>query len=110
MANFLDANTAQLATSSSGVQDASSMFANTLHQAEATAAQAQAFHQGESSVAFQQSHARFAAGAAKLNNLLTVAGLNVGEAGQDYTAQDAAGAHAMSSVPIGDGGSIAMRG
>lgn len=110
MANFLDANTAQIATSSSGVQDASGMFANTLHQAEATAAQAQAFHQGESSLAFQQSHARFAAGAAKLNNLLTVAGLNVGEGAQTYIGQDAMGAQAMSSVPIGDGGSVAIRG
>ncbi len=109
MSNYLDANTAQIASSSAGVQDASTMFANTLHQAEGTAMQAQAFHQGESSVAFQQSHARFVSGAQKLHTLLTMAGINVGEAGQTYTAQDAQAASAIQSVPIGDGGDIAIR-
>lgn len=110
MSNFLDANSGQIAQSSAGVADASSMFATTLHNAESTAMQAQAFHAGESSAAFQQSHARFVSGATKLNNLLNMAGLNVGEAGQTYVGQDAAGAQAMQSVPIGDGGGIAIRG
>ena len=51
MSNFLDANVPQMASSAAGVQDAASMFRTTLHQAESTAAQAQAFHQGESSAA-----------------------------------------------------------
>ena len=67
MSNFLDANVPQMASSAAGVQDAASMFRTTLHQAESTAAQAQAFHQGESSAAFQSSHARFVSGATKLN-------------------------------------------
>lgn len=109
MSNFLDANVAQLASSAAGVQDASSMFATTLHQAEATAAQAQAMHQGESSLAFQSAHARFQSGAQKLNALLTMAGQQVNEGGQTYQAQDAQGADAMNSVPVGDGGVLGIR-
>ena len=86
MSNFLDANVPQMASSAAGVQDAAAMFRTTLHQAEATAQQAQAFHQGESSVAFQASHARFLSGATKLNTLLDIAGMNMHEGGQTYTA------------------------
>ena len=57
--------------------------------------QAQAFHQGESSVAFQASHARFVSGATKLNTLLDIAGMNVHEGSQTYIAADAQGAAAM---------------
>jgi uncharacterized protein YukE len=109
MANFLDANVAQMATSAAGVQDAAGMFRTTLHQAEATAQQAQAFHQGESSVAFQASHARFLEGSTKLNSLLDIAGMNVHEGGQTYLAQDAQGASEMASVPIADAGGLGIR-
>ena len=109
MSNFLDANVPQMASSAAGVQDAAAMFRTTLHQAEATAQQAQAFHQGESSVAFQASHARFLSGATKLNTLLDIAGMNVHEGGQTYTAVDAQGASDMASVPIADAGGIGIR-
>ena len=109
MSNFLDANVPQMASSAAGVQDAASMFRTTLHQAESTAAQAQAFHQGESSAAFQSSHARFVSGATKLNTLLDIAGMNTHEAGQTYQTSDAQGASDMSSVPIADGGDISIR-
>jgi uncharacterized protein YukE len=109
MANFLDANVAQMASSAAGVQDAAAMFRTTLHQAEQTAMQAQAFHQGESSAAFQASHARFVSGASKLNTLLDIAGMNVHEGSQTYIAADAEGADAMNSVPIADGGGISIR-
>jgi uncharacterized protein YukE len=109
MSNFLDANTAQLASSSAAVQDATVSFVNVLHQAEGTAAYAQAMNQGEASLAFQQSHARFVNGSTKLQGLLQMAGVNVGEAGTDYTATDSLGASNLQSVPISDGGDISIR-
>jgi uncharacterized protein YukE len=109
MSNFLDANVPQVLSSAAGVQDASAMFQTTLTQAEATAQQAQAFHQGESSMAFQAAHARFAEGAKKLHTLLTVAGLNINEGGTDYQAADALGVDGYNQVPIGDGGTISIR-
>lgn len=107
--SFLDANVAQLASSSAAVEDATTMFGSVLGQAEATAAQAQAVHVGQSSMAFQSAHARFVSGATKLKMLLGQAGLNVGEGGQTYTMVDAQGADDYNAVPISDGGDISIR-
>lgn len=106
---MLDANVPQQMASAAGVQDAATMFQSTLHQAEATAQQALAFHQGDSSMAFQQAHARFLEGSQKLHALLATAGMNTQDAGQEYTAADAAGADMMNQVPIGDGGGLGIR-
>lgn len=89
---LLDANTAQLVSSSAGFADQAALMRSTISQAEATATQAQAFHQGESAGAFQVAHARFVEASAKINALLDVAGANINEGAGTYTAQDAAGA------------------
>jgi uncharacterized protein YukE len=107
--SFLDTNVAQVLSSAAGVHDASTMFASTLQQAQATATQAQAFHQGDSSMAFQQAHARFSEGAQKLQTLLMQAGMNAQGGGQEYTVGDQAGADMMNQVPIGDGGGLGIR-
>lgn len=109
MADFLDANVAQLASSSSAVQDATTMFVNVLHQAEGNANHAMAMNIGETSAAFQQAHARFVYGATKLQNLLGLAGVNVGEAGQGYQTTDSQGASNIQSVPVSDAGDISIR-
>ncbi len=65
---------------------------STISQAEQEAMSAQAFHQGESSAAFQASHANFIAAAAKINTLLDMAQANLGDAAGTYVAADAAAA------------------
>lgn len=66
---------------------------STIAQAEQAAMASQAFHMGESSAAFQAAHARFVEVAAKVNSLLDIAQVNLGEAGgATYVAQDAAAA------------------
>ena len=62
---LLDANTPQIQTSSAGTSDMASMMRGTMARAEGTAQQAMAYHQGESSMAFQTAHARFVEAAAK---------------------------------------------
>ena len=47
---------------------------------------------GESSAAFQAAHARFVEVAAKVNTLLDMAQVNLGQAGATYVAADSAAA------------------
>lgn len=89
---LLDANIPQLIGSQSTFADQSAAYRSTLAQAEGSAVAAQAFHQGESSAAFQQAHARFIEAAAKSNVLLDVAQQNIGEGASTYVAQDSAAA------------------
>ncbi|MFV8227405.1 WXG100 family type VII secretion target [Mycolicibacterium fortuitum] len=89
---LLDANVAQLVSSSAGFGDQAALMRSTIQQAESSAMAAQGFHQGESSIAFQQAHARFVEASAKANALLDVAGANINEGASVYSAQDSAGA------------------
>uniref|UniRef100_UPI00194E69DC type VII secretion protein EsxS n=7 Tax=Mycobacteroides abscessus TaxID=36809 RepID=UPI00194E69DC len=68
------------------------LMRSTISQAELAALSAQAFHVGESSVAFQAAHARFVEVAAKVNALLDIAQVNLGDAAATYVAEDAAAA------------------
>mgnify|MGYP000035247967 CR=1 FL=1 len=103
---LLDANTPQIQTSSAGTSDMASMMRGTMARAEGTAQQAMAYHQGESSMAFQTAHARFVEAAAKANSLLDIASANMREAGATYQTQDAAGASdynaASGAIPSGN--------
>jgi len=89
---LLDANVPQLVSSSSSFADQAALMRSTIAQAESSAMSAQSFHQGESSVAYQQAHARFVEAAGKINVLLDLGGQNINEGAGTYTAQDSAGA------------------
>ncbi|MCV7228482.1 WXG100 family type VII secretion target [Mycolicibacterium komossense] len=90
--SLLDAHIPQLIASESAFGVKTALMRSTVAQAEQAAMAAQAFHMGESSAAFQSAHARFVETAAKVNSLLDIAQVNLGEAGATYVAQDAAAA------------------
>ena len=90
--SFLDAHIPQLVASESAFGAKAALMRSTISQAEQAAMSAQAFHVGESSAAFQAAHARFVEAAARVNMLLDMAQTNLGDAGANYAAEDAAAA------------------
>ncbi|OBI53926.1 type VII secretion protein EsxS [Mycobacterium kyorinense] len=90
--SLLDAHIPQLVASQSAFAAKAGLMRSTIGQAEQEALSAQAFHVGESSAAFQASHARFVEVAAKVNALLDIAQANLGDAAGTYVAADAAAA------------------
>jgi ESAT-6 family protein len=90
--SLLDAHIPQIIASESAFGAKPALMRSTIAQAEQAAMSSQAFHMGESSAAFQAAHARFLEVAAKVNMLLDLAQVNLGEAGANYVAQDAAAA------------------
>lgn len=90
--SLLDAHIPQLVASQSAFGVKAGLLRHTIGSAEQAAMGAQAFHQGESSAAFQASHARFVEVAARVNALLDIAQANLGEAAGTYVAADAAAA------------------
>ena len=102
--SLLDAQTPAIFSASANFTDQSAMMRSALHSAESTAQQAQAFHQGQSALAFQAAHARFIEASAKINQLLDIAAANQNEAGTTYNAADAEGAEGYNAVPTPDVG------
>jgi len=90
--SMLDAHIPQLVAAQSAFGAKSGLMRSTIGQAEQEALSAQAFHQGEASVAFQAAHARFVEAAARINTLLDIAQANLGDAAGTYVATDAAAA------------------
>ena len=90
--SMLDAHIPQIIASESAFAAKTALMRSTIGTAEQAAVAAQAFHMGESSAAFQAAHARFVEVAAKVNTLLDVAQINLGQAGATYVAEDAAAA------------------
>jgi uncharacterized protein YukE len=90
--SLLDAHIPQLIASESAFGAKAALMRSTIGQAEQAAMGAQAFHMGESSAAFQAAHARFVEAAAKVNTLLDIAQVNLGDASGSYVAEDAAAA------------------
>ncbi|BBZ65466.1 MAG: type VII secretion protein EsxS [Mycolicibacterium insubricum] len=90
--SLLDAHIPQLVASEAAFGTKTALMRSTMAAAEQSAVSSQAFHRGESSLAFQASHHRFLEVAAKVNMLLDVAQANLGDAGTTYVAQDAAAA------------------
>ncbi|BBX72756.1 type VII secretion protein EsxS [Mycobacterium shinjukuense] len=90
--SLLDAHIPQLVASQSAFAAKAALMWHTIGEAEQSALSAQAFHQGESAVAFQGAHARFMEAAGKINTLLDIAQANLGEAAGTYVAVDAAAA------------------
>jgi len=90
--SMLDAHIPQIVAAEAAFGAKTALMRSTIAQAEQAAMAAMAFHIGEAAAAFQASHARFVEVAAKVNSLLDIAQLNLGEAGGSYLAQDAAAA------------------
>lgn len=90
--SMLDAHIPQLVAAESAFGAKAALMRSTISQAEQAALSAQAFHVGESAAAFQAAHARFVEVAAKVNALLDIAQVNLGQAGGTYVAADAAAA------------------
>lgn len=90
--SLLDAHIRQLVASEAAFGAKAALMRSTISQAEQAAMSAQAFHVGESSAAFQAAHARFVEVAAKVNTLLDIAQVNIGDASSTYVAEDAAAA------------------
>ena len=89
--SMLDAHIPQLVAAQSAFGAKTALMRSTISQAEQEALSAQAFHQGEASMAFQAAHARFVE-AARINTLLDLAQANLGDAAGTYVAADAAAA------------------
>lgn len=96
--SMLDAHIPQLIASEAAFGAKTALMRSTIAQAEQAAMSAQAFHMGEASAAFQAAHARFVEVSAKVNALLDVAQLNLGDAAGTYVAQDAAAASSYTAV------------
>ncbi|EKF25523.1 pe family protein [Mycolicibacterium hassiacum DSM 44199] len=96
--SFLDAHIPQLVASEGTFAAKAALMRSTMAQAEAAAQAAQAFHIGESAAAFQAAHARFIEVSAKINSLLDIAQVNLGEAAATYVAEDAAAASTYTGI------------
>jgi uncharacterized protein YukE len=90
--SLLDAHIPQLVASQSAFAAKAGLMRSTIGQAEQEALSAQAFHAGDSSMAFQAAHARFVEAAGRVNMLLDIAQAHMGEAAGTYVAADAAAA------------------
>ncbi|BDY29115.1 MULTISPECIES: type VII secretion system protein EsxG [Mycolicibacterium] len=96
--SLLDAHIPQLVASEATFGAKAALMRSTIAQAEQAAMSSQAFHQGEASAAFQAAHARFVEVSAKVNALLDIAQLNLGDAASSYVAQDAAAASSYTAI------------
>jgi uncharacterized protein YukE len=90
--SLLDAHIPQIVASEANFGAKAALMRSTIGQAEQAAMSSQAFHVGESSAAFHAAHARFVEVAARVNALLDIAQVNLGDAGASYIAEDAAAA------------------
>ncbi|MBW0014634.1 WXG100 family type VII secretion target [Mycobacterium sp.] len=95
--SLLDAHIPQLIAAQSAFSTKSALMRSTISQAEQEALSAQSFHVGEASAAFQAAHARFVEAAARINTLLDIAQVNLGDAAGTYVAADAAAASGYTS-------------
>ncbi|EFV14574.2 hypothetical protein [Segniliparus rugosus] len=96
--SLLDAHIPQLVASEAAFGAKAALMRSTMAQAESAALGAQAFHVGESSLAFQAAHARFVEAAAKVNVLLDVAQANLADASGSYVAEDVAGSSGFAVI------------
>jgi uncharacterized protein YukE len=96
--SLLDAHIPQLVASEAAFAGKSALMRSTLAQAEQAAQSSQAFHMGESAVAFQAAHARFLEVSVKINALLDIAQTNLGDAAGTYVAEDAAASSTYTAI------------
>jgi uncharacterized protein YukE len=96
--SLLDAHIPQLVASEAAFSAKAGLMRSTIAQAEQAAQASQAFHQGESAVAFQAAHARFIEVSARVNALLDIAQANIGDAASTYVAEDAAASGTYTAI------------
>lgn len=96
--SLLDAHIPQLVASESAFGAKAAAMRSTIAQAEQAASSAQAFHIGESAAAFQAAHVRFIEASAKVNTLLDIAQVNLGDASSTYVAEDQVAASNYTSI------------
>ena len=96
--SLLDAHIPQLVASEAAFSAKAALMRSTIAQAEGAAQTSQAFHMGESAVAFQAAHARFIEVSAKVNSLLDIAQANIGDAAGTYVAEDAAASSTYTAI------------
>ena len=96
--SLLDAHIPQLVASEAAFGAKAALMRSTIAQAEQAATSAQAFHMGESSAAFQAAHARLVEVPAKVNALLDIAQVNLGDASGTYVAEDAAASSTYTAI------------
>lgn len=96
--SLLDAHIPQLVASETAFAAKAALMRSTIAQAEQAAQSSQAFHQGESAVAFQAAHARFIEVSAKVNALLDIAQANIADAASTYVAEDAAASNTYTVI------------
>ena len=96
--SLLDAHIPQLVASVAAFSAKAGLMRSTIAQAEQAAQASQAFHQGESAVAFQAAHARFIEVSARVNALLDIAQANIGDAASTYVAEDAAASTTYTAI------------
>lgn len=94
---LLDTNVPAMVSAGNSFGQNVAIYKSTLAAAEQSAQAAQAFHKGDSAMAFQAAHARFVESANKVNALLAIAEQNVHEGATTYTTADssAAGEYVM---------------
>ena len=96
--SLLDAHIPRLVASEAAFSAKAALMRSTIAQAEQAAQSSQAFHMGESAVAFQAAHARFIEVSAKVNSLLDIAQANIGDAAGTYVAEDAAASSTYTAI------------
>lgn len=96
--SMLDTHIPQLAAAESEFGAKAGLMRSLIGQAEQKAMESQAFHQGDSAVAFQAAHARFVEAANKINDLLHVAQLNLGDAAAQYMSADSTAAQSFAGA------------
>ena len=96
--SLLDAYIPQLVSAESTFGAKAALMRATITQAEQAALSSQAFHQGQSALAFQAAHARFVELAQQVNTLLDLAQTHLGEASGTYMATDSAGASTYTMI------------
>lgn len=96
--SMLDAHIPQLVASEAAFGTKAALMRSTIAQAEQAAQASQAFHMGESAMAFQAAHARFIEVSARVNALLDIAQVNLGDAASTYVAEDAAASSSYTAI------------
>ena len=96
--SLLDAHIPQLVASEAAFSAKAALMRSTIAQAEQAAQASQAFHMGESAMAFQAAHARFIEVSARVNALLDIAQVNLGDAASTYVAEDAAASSSYTAI------------
>ncbi|SIC60469.1 PE family protein [Mycobacteroides abscessus subsp. abscessus] len=94
----LDVQVGQLVASQGSFESLAATMRSTIHEAQSQVQASKGFYVGESADATQAAHMRFEEAATKANQLLDIAGSQLGEGASTYTSQDSQGASDITST------------